>query len=570
MSDVLERFGPATQDWFRGAFAAPTAAQIGAWDAISHGKHALVVAPTGSGKTLSAFLWAIDRVFHEKDAAPPRHRGSRRRPRMPRPPPPASSTSRRSRRSASTSSATCARRSSASASPRAGSASRVPERDASACAPATRPRATAASSSPRRPTSSSRRPSRCTSCSRARPGETLTDVHTVIVDEVHAVAATKRGAHLAVSLERLDALARASPRSASASRPPCGRSTRSPGSSAARRRSRSWRRGRRRRSTCAVVVPVDDMLNPPPPPGADAAAGEPDAAADAPIDEDWFADGGRQRSARVAPSMTGSLWPHVEEAIVDRIVQHRSTIVFCNSRRLAERLTGRLNEIYSERLGLDASRCRPIPAAMMAQAGIDGRRRPGAREGAPRLGVEGAARAGRGGAEVRHPALRRRDQQPRARHRHGRRRPGDPGRGAAERRIRSAAHRPRRPPGRRGQPGGAVPQAPRRRAAHRDRHRADAGRADRGDLGAAEPARHPRAADRRRLRARPGRRRGLVRDASSAARRSARCPARPTRRHSICSPAASRPTSSPSCGRASSGTAITARSPGGPARSGSR
>src|SRR6478752_4272976 len=71
MSDVLERFGPATQDWFRGAFTAPTPAQLGAWDAISHGRHALVVAPTGSGKTLSAFLWAIDRVFREKDAARP-------------------------------------------------------------------------------------------------------------------------------------------------------------------------------------------------------------------------------------------------------------------------------------------------------------------------------------------------------------------------------------------------------------------------------------------------------------------------------------------------------------------
>jgi ATP-dependent Lhr-like helicase len=70
VSDVLERFGPATQDWFRGAFAAPTAAQLGAWDAISHGKHALVVAPTGSGKTLSAFLWAIDRIFREKGLAP--------------------------------------------------------------------------------------------------------------------------------------------------------------------------------------------------------------------------------------------------------------------------------------------------------------------------------------------------------------------------------------------------------------------------------------------------------------------------------------------------------------------
>jgi ATP-dependent helicase Lhr and Lhr-like helicase len=66
MGDVLERFTPATQDWFRGAFPAPTPAQTGAWDAISAGKHALVVAPTGSGKTLSAFLWAIDSVFRER------------------------------------------------------------------------------------------------------------------------------------------------------------------------------------------------------------------------------------------------------------------------------------------------------------------------------------------------------------------------------------------------------------------------------------------------------------------------------------------------------------------------
>ncbi|MFZ5872367.1 MAG: DEAD/DEAH box helicase, partial [Actinomycetota bacterium] len=58
MADVLERFSPATRDWFRGAFAAPTPAQTGAWEAITSGDHTLVVAPTGSGKTLSAFLWA--------------------------------------------------------------------------------------------------------------------------------------------------------------------------------------------------------------------------------------------------------------------------------------------------------------------------------------------------------------------------------------------------------------------------------------------------------------------------------------------------------------------------------
>ncbi|MEO7235834.1 MAG: DEAD/DEAH box helicase, partial [Lapillicoccus sp.] len=67
-TDVLERFSPATAAWFRGSFSAPTPAQEGAWSAISSGHHALVVAPTGSGKTLSAFLWALDRLA---SGAPP-------------------------------------------------------------------------------------------------------------------------------------------------------------------------------------------------------------------------------------------------------------------------------------------------------------------------------------------------------------------------------------------------------------------------------------------------------------------------------------------------------------------
>ena len=63
MEDPLARFSEATRTWFRAAFAEPTAAQAGAWDAIARGQHTLVVAPTGSGKTLSAFLAGLDRLL---------------------------------------------------------------------------------------------------------------------------------------------------------------------------------------------------------------------------------------------------------------------------------------------------------------------------------------------------------------------------------------------------------------------------------------------------------------------------------------------------------------------------
>src|SRR5690606_39786615 len=96
-----------------------------------------------------------------------------------------------------------------------------------------------------------------------------------------------------------------------------------------------------------VVVPMDDVTNPPPPPGVPAA-------------EDAEAE---------YTEVTGSVWPHVEEAIVDRILQNNSTIVFSNSRRLAERLTGRLNEIYAERIGAPLPDSTAPPGQMMAQAG---------------------------------------------------------------------------------------------------------------------------------------------------------------------------------------------------------
>ncbi|SDG36926.1 ATP-dependent helicase [Microbacterium pygmaeum] len=366
MSNVLERFSPATQDWFRGAFPQPTTAQIGAWEAISHGKHALVVAPTGSGKTLSAFLWAIDRVFREKDATPPPApiaSGRRKKAVAPETPPtrilyisPLKALGvdvERNLRSPLVGIGQSGRRLGLP----------VPEVTVGV-------RSGDTTSSDRRKLVSAppdiliTTPESLYLMLTSQAGETLKGVHTVIVDEVHAVAATKRGAHLAVSLERLDALLEqpAQRIGLSATVRPIDEVARFLGGSApveivAPRSTKAF--------DLTVVVPVDDMLNPPPPPGE----AVPDAANDAPVvDEDWFADGSSPK--RAEPSeVTGSLWPHVEEAIVDRILQHRSTIVFSNSRRLAERLTGRLNEIYSDRMGLELPDAK-IPAAMMAQAGI--------------------------------------------------------------------------------------------------------------------------------------------------------------------------------------------------------
>ena len=160
-----------------------------------------------------------------------------------------------------------------------------------------------------------------------------------------------------------------------------------------------------------------------------------------------------------------SIWPAVEERIVDLVEQHRSTIVFSNSRRLAERLTSRLNEIATERaygtpdpepvpLDLDrpdgSSGVKPVgasfargPAQHPGQGGVGTAARWGNGTPADGEGVVEIARAhhgsvsreqraaDRGGAEVRPAARRRRDRQPRARHRHGRGRPRRAGRVAA-------------------------------------------------------------------------------------------------------------------------------------------
>jgi ATP-dependent Lhr-like helicase len=325
VSDALARFSEPTRTWFGAAFAEPTPAQAGAWDAIGAGRHALVVAPTGSGKTLSAFLWSIDRLLTEPR---PEDRTKRCRVLYVSPLKALAVDVERNLRAPLTGIRHTADR----------LGSPVPEvtvgvRSGDTPAAERRKLVTAP------PDIMITTPESLFLMLTSQARESLRGVETVIVDEVHAVAGTKRGAHLALSLERLDALLdRPVQRiGLSATVRPLEEVARFLGGTApveivAPPSTKEW--------DLTVVVPVEDMTAPD---EYDEEAGDP------------------QRSQ--------SIWPHVEEHVVDLIEQHRSTIVFANSRRLAERLTARLNEIAADRAGVALEDDGTSPAQVMAQSG---------------------------------------------------------------------------------------------------------------------------------------------------------------------------------------------------------
>ncbi|WP_460461514.1 ATP-dependent helicase, partial [Angustibacter peucedani] len=337
VDDVLDRFSPATRAWFEGAFAAPTAAQAGAWDAISGGQHALVVAPTGSGKTLSAFLWALDRLASEPA---PAEALQRCRVLYVSPLKALAVDVERNLRAPLTGIGHAASRLGLPA-------PQVTVGVRSGDTPAADRRAFARTPSDVLITT----PESLFLLLTSRAREALAGVQTVILDEVHAVAGTKRGAHLALTLERLDALLPQPAQRIGLS------ATVRPVDEVAR-----FLSGGRpvtvvqppadKQLDLRVVVPVPDL----------GAIGEPTDDLSGP------AAGDPQRA---------SIWPHVEERVVDLISDHSSTLVFANSRRLAERLTARLNEVWAERLeGPDDEPVPPAtppvtraPAQVMAQAG---------------------------------------------------------------------------------------------------------------------------------------------------------------------------------------------------------
>ncbi|WP_136709861.1 ATP-dependent helicase [Agromyces sp. H66] len=313
MAEALSSFSPATRAWFTESFAEPTAVQREAWQAISRGEHALVVAPTGSGKTLAAFLWAIDRLHASgADAAttgtkvvylsPLKALGV---------------DVERNLRAPLVGIARTA----------AAHGLEVPEVSVGVRSGDTPP-AERRSLVTHPPEILITTPESLFLMLTSAARETLRGVETVIVDEIHALAGTKRGAHLALSLERLDAITAAPVQRIGLS------ATVRPHEEVARflagtRPVRIVAPAAGKRFDIRVTVPVEDF------------------------------------SDLATESGSGSVWPHVEAAILDEVLAHRSTIVFANSRRLAERLTARLNELWAERVAeaVPASTAEAVPVA---------------------------------------------------------------------------------------------------------------------------------------------------------------------------------------------------------------
>jgi ATP-dependent Lhr-like helicase len=298
-ADPLARFSVVTRDWFAGTFAAPTSAQADAWAAIADGHNTLVIAPTGSGKTLAAFLWAIDKLA----SASPDERKPGTRVLYVSPLKALAVDVERNLRTPLAGMTRVAER-------RGLSAPEISVGVRSGDTPPAQRRQLIA----RPPDVLITTPESLFLMLTSAARETLAGVETVIVDEIHAIAATKRGAHLALSLERLDGMLAAPAQRIGLSatvRPPeeVARflSGASPTSIVAPAAAKTFE--------LKVQVPVPDMAN--------------------------LAD--------------NTIWPDVEAQLVDLIEAHNSTIVFTNSRRLAERLTARLNEIHAERSGVELS-----------------------------------------------------------------------------------------------------------------------------------------------------------------------------------------------------------------------
>ncbi len=396
--NILNKFRPAVAGWFQEVFARPTLVQEQAWSAIAAGEHALVVAPTGSGKTLAAFLWALNDLSERAGQTALQLPG-------------ASGSAGDAGTSGADSAAGVkvlyisplkALGVDVERNLRAplGGIARVAERLGVPAPDITvgvrsgdTPAAERARQVRRPPDILITTPESAYLLLTSKAAAILRGVDTVIIDEIHALAGTKRGVHLALTLERLQALAGNVQRiGLSATVRPLeevanfltgGR----PVEIIAPPAEKQWELG--------VHVPVPDMADLPTP-EAGSTIGEmtvddplgitslpPGGAAsesDAAREEMEASESTAAREEMAAPEPAHnptqkSIWPFIEEDVYREVMEHRSTLVFVNSRRTAERLTSRLNELYAQEHDPEAlsAPLRRDPAQLMKQVDVAGK-----------------------------------------------------------------------------------------------------------------------------------------------------------------------------------------------------
>ena len=371
-SNPLAVFSDATRDWFERSFEAPTPAQAAGWPKIAAGANTLICAPTGSGKTLAAFLWGIDTLARRTSSSPDiPGREAEEMPGLGRgvrivyvsPLKALSYDVERNLRA-----------------PLAGIGAEVSVGLRTGDTPQKERQAMLRTP----PDILITTPESLYLMMTSQARKILAGVEAVIVDEIHAVAPTKRGAHMALTLERLDhhvlnpehdpqlelsdAVRESLPRRApqrvglSATQKPLERIARylaGPG-----RECEIVDAGVRKELDLEIIVPVEDMADP----GGSAPApiGSPDGAGPA---------GPPTGADRIDPQLAGepnhrSIWPAIYPKLLELVREHTSTIIFVNNRRGAERLAKRLNEMVAdEHAESDPEGAEPAPEIARAHHG---------------------------------------------------------------------------------------------------------------------------------------------------------------------------------------------------------
>ena len=409
MHPALGSFSAPTGEWFASTFAAPTECQVSGWESISAGRHCLIAAPTGSGKTLAAFLWAIDRVMSEPEPA----RAERTRVLYLSPLRALAVDVDKNLRA-----------------PLAGISLAAERLGVDVHMPTVGVRTGDTSAAERRrlvtrpPDIAITTPESLYLMLTSQARETLRWVRWVIVDEIHSVAATKRGTHLALSLERLCELTGEPPQriGLSATQRPLSEVARFLGGSdpdqPVSRHVEITDAGMTKQLDVEVIVGVSDMGDL----AAASAGAAPNGAVRVDPDDDFAAPVAVAPSDTVVPAAqadpapneavppqtappetlaqpdatapqthSNSIWPAIHPRLLQLVYAHRSTIIFTNARRLAERLATRLNELHLEGLNraAEAEGTSPPEGAELVRA------HHGSLSREQRLGIEDDLKAGR-------------------------------------------------------------------------------------------------------------------------------------------------------------------------------